>query len=125
MRKNKMKSKITIYTYKNCGTCRKATKWLDANNIQYTEKPIRETPPSKPELEQMFEAYEGEIKKLFNTSGQDYRAQGIKDKLPNLTQKEVFDLLTQNGNLVKRPFLISKQASLIGFKEEEWKKALT
>jgi arsenate reductase len=48
----------------------------------------------------------------------------MKDKLPTLTETEVFDLLSKNGNLVKRPFLIGNGKALTGFRPEVWEKTL-
>lgn len=72
------------------------------------------------ELQQALES-KGNLKLLFNTSGVDYRQLGMKDKLPTLPESEALGLLTQNGNLVKRPFVTESGISLIGFKENEWK----
>ncbi len=66
---------LTIYTYAKCDTCRKAVKFLLSNQIPFAEKPIREIPPSPAELRAMLKAHNSEIRRLFNTSGQDYRAQ--------------------------------------------------
>lgn len=76
---------LKLYTYKNCGTCKKALKWLDAQDIAFENHPIRDTPPAKTELKTMLAAMDGNIKKLFNTSGQDYKALNMKDKLPGLS----------------------------------------
>lgn len=111
---------ITIYTYKNCDTCRKALKYLDAKGIEYTNKAIRDTPPSKKELKTMLGYMDGEMKKLFNTSGGDYKALNMKDKLPGLSEKDAIALLNGNGNLVKRPFLLGDEFGTVGFKEAVW-----
>tara|TARA_R110002111_G_scaffold180943_1_gene246539 strand:- start:2 stop:352 length:351 start_codon:yes stop_codon:yes gene_type:complete len=111
---------MKIYTYKNCGTCKKATKWLDAQGIDYEELPIRETPPTVAELEQMLSYQAGELRKLFNTAGGDYRELNMKAKLPDLSQAEAFELLASRGNLVKRPFLLGDACGLVGFKEAQW-----
>ncbi|WP_221031827.1 arsenate reductase family protein [Actomonas aquatica] len=116
--------KPVVYTYAKCSTCRKAVKWLEAEGISFTEKPIRETPPSKAELKRMLAAQNGELKKLFNTSGGDYREMKLGSKLPTMTETEAFDLLHANGNLVKRPFLLTDTVGLVGFKEEVWAAAL-
>ena len=113
-----------LYAYKSCDTCRKASKWLKEHNIAHETKAIRETPPSPAELKQALTANGGDLRKLFNTSGGDYRELGIKDKLPTMTEKEAFDLLSNNGNLVKRPFVIGDGIVLVGFKEVEWEAAL-
>ena len=118
---------LTVYTYQGCSTCRDAVKWLREHAIPFAEKPIRETPPSLPELRAMLAARTGEIRRLFNTSGMDYRAMGLKDTLPTLTTDAALALLTKNGNLVKRPFAFDSAAAifLLGFKPDEWKAALT
>jgi len=115
---------LKVYTYAKCSTCRNALKWLDSKGIEYKNLPIRETPPSSTELKAMLNAYQRNIRRLLNTSSQDYRELGIKDKLNEMSPDEVFSLIQQNGNLVKRPFAISQQVFLTGFKEDEWKQAL-
>ena len=73
----------------------------------------------------MLKAYEGDLRKLFNTSGMDYRALNLKEKLPTMSQREAFQLLSENGNLVKRPFLLSDSLNAVGFKEADWSDALS
>lgn len=114
-----------VYTYQKCSTCRKATQWLKAKGIKFEEIPVRETPPGKKELEAMLQAYEGDLRRLFNTSGMDYRDLGLKDKLPNMTKAEALKLLSQNGNLVKRPFLLADSFKAAGFKEADWEAGLS
>jgi len=111
---------LTLYTYKYCSTCGKAKKFLQLRSINYEEKPIRELPPTIVELASMLKTYNGQIKRLFNSSSQDYREAGLKDKLANLSHEEAFVYLQRNGNLVKRPFLIGENTALLGFKESEW-----
>ena len=114
--------KLNVYSYKNCGTCRKALKFLDAHQVPHVTVPIREQPPTKAELRTMLKIYGGDIRKLFNTSGQDYKKQGLKEKLPKLSTEEAIEMLSRNGNLVKRPFVLCGQGGIVGFDEVEWKK---
>lgn len=114
----------TVYAYKNCDTCRKALKWLKENGIDHETKAIRETPPTPAELKTALAANGGDLRKLFNTSGGDYRELGLKDKLPSMSEAEAIDLLSKNGNLVKRPLLIGKGVALTGFNETAWSEAL-
>ena len=112
---------LKIYEYKGCGTCRKALKWLESCGIKFTRVPIRDQPPSKAELKRMLKLYKGNVRRLFNTSGGDYKALNLKDNLSALSDSEAIDLLAANGNLVKRPFVLTKNGGVVGFKEEEWK----
>ncbi len=117
-------SKLTVYTYANCDTCRRAAKWLRAEGIAFVEKPIRETPPTLAELRTMLAAYAGELRRLFNTSGRDYREQKLGEKLPGLAPETALKLLAGNGNLVKRPFAVGPGIALVGFDATVWKDAL-
>ncbi len=115
---------MKVYTLKTCDACRKATQWLREKGISFQEIPIRETPPSKEELRRALSYFNGDIRKLFNTSGKDYRALNLKDQLPTISADKAIALLTSNGNLIKRPFLISPNTVLVGFKAETWSDAL-
>ena len=72
----------------------------------------------------MLEHKGGEIRKIFNTSGLDYKAQGLKDRLPSMSTAEAIELLSKNGNLVKRPFVVDGDWGTAGFNEAEWKDRL-
>ena len=113
-----------LYAYKGCDGCKKAMRWLKANDISFEEIAIRETPPSIDELKTMLGHQGGGLKKLFNISGQDYRKMGLKGTLPSMSEDDALKLLSENGNLVKRPFLLSESVGLVGFKEDIWRAAL-
>ncbi|MGV3754929.1 MAG: arsenate reductase family protein [Verrucomicrobiota bacterium] len=114
--------KPKVYVYRGCDTCRKAIKFLTEKGVEFQEVPIREQPPTKTELKRMLEVYGGDLRKLFNTSGLDYKALNMKDKLPTLSVDEAMALLSQNGNLVKRPFALTDKTGLVGFNPDEWGK---
>ncbi len=114
----------TIYAYNNCDSCRKALKWLDENGIQIEVKDIRETPPSQDELKAAIKLLSGDLRPLFNSSGRDYRELKIKERMSSMTDDDAISLLSQNGNLVKRPFLIGDGRILTGFKPDVWKRTL-
>lgn len=111
---------LRVYSYKGCDSCRRALKWLKERNIEFQNLAIRETPPKRDELAQMLSYYDGDLRRLFNVSGGDYRALNLKDKISSLGEKDAFDLLGENGNLVKRPFAICSTGGVVGFKETEW-----
>jgi len=116
---------LKIYQYPKCSTCRKALKFLDAHNIPYTAIDITEKQPTKAELNQMLKHQNGELRKLFNTSGVQYRELKMKDKLPQMSTKQAIDLLAQNGKLIKRPFLLTATTGFVGFQADQWKAQLT
>ena len=111
---------IQLYQYPKCSTCRKAIKFLNARNITYDKIDIVETPPSKNELNTMLGHLDGEVKRLFDTSGELYREMGLKDTLAGMSADKAIELLAQHGKLIKRPFLLMEDGGAVGFKEEVW-----
>ena len=111
--------KVIFYSYPKCSTCRKASKWLDQNNISYQFIDIIKEPPSKKFLELAIMQFSLDIKKIFNTRGKSFKS--IDFDLLNLTKKEIFELLSNDGKLIKRPFLIINECKIIlGFNESEY-----
>lgn len=108
--------------YPKCTTCQKAKKWLNDNGIVYDERHIKEHNPSAVELKEWQKKGGFPLKKFFNTSGLVYKAMGLKDKLPTMSDDEMLAVLETDGMLVKRPILIAGEQVLVGFKEDEWKR---
>lgn len=106
--------------YPKCSTCQKAKKWLDENNVKYTERHIAEENPSYDELKEWNSKSGLPLKRFFNTSGLIYKELQLKDKLPAMSEEEQLKLLATNGMLVKRPLVVDGNTVLVGFKETEW-----
>lgn len=117
-------SRLTFFAHPTCSTCKDARAWLQGHDVAFVEKDIRATPPSMGELREMLKGQGGELKRLCNTSGIEYRAQGLSAKLPQMTEDDALRLLSGNGMLVKRPFLLGPGVALVGFKEPAWAAAL-
>ena len=111
---------MLVLVYRKCSTCLKALKWLEDNNIDFEERPIKEQNPSYEELKAWYQMSGLPLKKFFNTSGLIYKEMQLKDKLPQMTEDEQLQLLATNGMLVKRPLVIGENYVLTGFKEKEW-----
>ena len=106
--------------YPKCSTCKKAQAWLEAHGLSYTLRDIQTARPTLEELRQWHAQSGLPLKRFFNTSGQQYRALGLKDKLPAMSQAEQLALLATDGMLVKRPILVGEQFVKVGFREKEW-----
>ena len=113
--------KIEFINYPKCSTCVKAKKWLENNGIDFENRDIVINNPSAGEIKKYLKISGKEIKKFFNTSGILYREMNLKDKLADMNEDEMVELLATNGKLVKRPLIVANDEVLIGFKEEEWK----
>ena len=106
--------------YPKCSTCQKARAWMDAKGIQYDFRDIKLQNPTEDELRQWHKQSGLPLRRFFNTSGLQYKALSLKEKLPTLSEDEQFRLLASDGMLVKRPLLIGDDFVLVGFKEAEW-----
>ena len=106
--------------YPKCSTCKKAEAWLVEKGISFQKRDIKEDNPTREELARWLAASGLPVKRFFNTSGLQYKALGLKDRLPAMTVEEQLDLLATDGMLVKRPILLDGSRVLVGFKEAQW-----
>ena len=107
--------------YPKCTTCQKAKQWLCDNGVSFIERNIKENNPTLEELKAWHKQSGLPLKKFFNTSGLQYKALGLKDKLPTMNEDEQFRLLSSDGMLVKRPILVGDDFVIVGFNEADWK----
>ena len=115
---------MLVLCYPRCTTCQKAVKWLEEQGKTFTYRNIKDENPDLEELRQWHKISGLPLKKFFNTSGLQYKAQGLKDKLPTMSEEEQLRLLATDGMLVKRPLLITEDRVLTGFKVAEWEAIL-
>lgn len=113
---------VKIYEYENCSTCKKALRFLANRKYAVNKIDIATIPPSKAELKTMLTIYGGNIRVLFNTSGMLYQKLNMKAQVATMTPEAAIDLLSQNGRLIKRPFVLYGKEGLVGFDEAKWKK---
>lgn len=114
---------VRVYQYPKCSTCRKACKWLDDHGVAYESIDLVATPPSASKLRQLHKQSEKPLAKLFNTSGDSYRAGNFKERLPTMSQDQCFTALASDGKLIKRPLVETSGTVLIGFDEAMYKAA--
>ena len=115
---------ILFVEYHKCSTCQKAKKWLDQRQISYTDRHIVQENPTAEELKEWQKRSGLELKRFFNTSGRLYKEMALKDRLPQMSDQEKFELLSSDGMLVKRPLIVGDDFVLVGFKEKEWEEVL-
>ena len=111
---------IKLICYPKCTTCQKAKQWLDDRQIEYEYRDIKLNPPTRNELTEWYRMSGLPLKKFFNTSGLLYKSLDLKNKLPQMTEDDMLNLLATDGMLVKRPLIVFKDLVLVGFKEAEW-----
>ena len=115
---------MLLIEYPKCTTCKKAKKWLDERKFNYTDRHIKEANPTLDELKEWHKKSGLPLKRFFNTSGLIYKEKNLKEKLPNMSEEEQYQLLASDGMLVKRPILVTEESVLVGFREAEWEKSI-
>lgn len=110
--------------YPKCTTCQKAKAWLEEKSVSFTLRDIKTENPTQEELRTWWQRSGLPLRKFFNTSGLQYKALGLKDKLPTMTEEEQIALLSTDGMLVKRPLLVGEDFVLVGFRPAEWEEKL-
>ena len=110
--------------YPKCSTCQKAKAWLEEQGLSCEFRDIKEDNPTAEELRRWWTASGMPLKRFFNTSGLQYKALGLKDKLPAMSEEEQLALLATDGMLVKRPLLVGQDFVLTGFRPKEWEERL-
>ncbi len=116
--------KTLFIQYPKCGTCRKAGKWLKDNDVDVTSRHIVEENPTREELSAWIDKSGLPIQKFFNTSGQIYKENNLKDVVKTASREELLEILASNGMVVKRPIVVAEDFVLVGFNEDDWKEKL-
>jgi len=110
--------KIIFYSYSICSTCRKAAKWLDDQGLEYQLIDIVKEPPLSKYINQAFDQYPHDKKRIFNTRGKAFKS--INIDIFGLSREKIIQLLLSDGKLLKRPFLIFGEKIILGFNEAEY-----
>lgn len=116
--------KVLFLQYPKCSTCQKAAKWLKENNVEVESRHIVENNPTIEELTSWIDQSKLPVSKFFNTSGNVYKEQNLKEKVKTASDEELVKILSTNGMVVKRPLIVGDNFVLIGFKEDEWTEKL-
>ena len=111
---------IKVYGINSCSSFKKGVKYFEKHKIAIVTYDLKVTVPTKEEMRNYHEQSGLEIKKFFNTSGKIYRELDLKSKHQAMSLDDMYDLLSRNGMLIKRPLVIYKNHILVGFSEEKY-----
>jgi arsenate reductase len=115
---------VTFYFYPGCSTCRNARSWLDKHAIAYEARDIAKDPPAREWLRAILRASGQPLRRLFNTSGQVYRAGNYAERLKTMDEDTALAELASQGMLIRRPLLLHGETALIGFDAAAYEQAL-
>ena len=105
---------LDVYGIPNCGTYKKALKWLDEQGVEYKFINTKEVPPSKEAIAGWVQALTA--KPMRNTSGQAYRAIPA-DQRNAMSDGDWIDAFAADAMLLKRPLFVKDgTAVMAGFR---------
>lgn len=108
-----------ILAYAGCSTCKNALRWFAQRNIEVDVRPIVDQPPTTQELAEWIPKSGRPIRKWLNTGGQSYRAIG-KSKIDAASDEDLARWLSEDGKLVKRPVVVTREQVLVGFDQDAY-----
>lgn len=111
---------MLLLCYSKCSTCMKAKKHLKEKGVSFEERSITDAKPTAEELRRWIRLSGLTVKKFFNTSGNLYKSMQLKDKLPDMSEEEMIELLARDGMLIKRPLLIDVEKVLVGYQPKDY-----
>ena len=106
---------MKFYRKPTCSTCRKAKKWLAANQLKVTEVDLNEG-LSVAELDALIGTRD--YLKFLNFRNELYREKKMKANPPS--RAEAIRLMSQHPNLIRRPILVNGSKIALGFDESEF-----
>jgi len=104
---------MRLYHYPGCATCKKAAKHLAGRDLDLVH--LVEATPSVAVLADLWTRSGLPLRKLFNTSGQSYRAGGFGARIAEMSEAEMLAALAADGMLIKRPILDTGGEVLVGY----------
>ena len=107
---------LKVYGIPNCGTCKKAFKWLEDNSVTYEFINTKENPPTPEVIADWVKSLGS--KAMRNTSGKSYRALGEEKKTWN--DARWIEEFSKDAMLLKRPLFVKNgKAVVVGFRAKE------
>ena len=98
----------------NCNKIQDTKAWLAEREVEYEFIDIKKEPLTKEELNEL--VYKIGLDALINKKGMMWRKLGLAEQ--ELSEPELFDILLNNQNMMKRPIMVLEEAILVGYDEE-------
>lgn len=112
---------ITLFGIPNCDTVKKARAWLDARGTPYSFYDYKKQGADL----RMLADWEQQVgwEALLNRSGTTFRKLPDADK-QGLDGARAIALMAANPSAIRRPVVVYPGGMLVGFKPDEWERAL-
>jgi regulatory protein spx len=113
---------ITLYTSPSCTSCRKARAWLDEHDIPYKERNIFSEPLTVEETKEIFRMTEDGTDEIISTRSKAFQELNIN--LETMPLQDLFQLISDNPGLLRRPIILDEKRLQVGYNEDEIRRFL-
>lgn len=108
---------LTMYLSPSCTSCRKALAWLKEYNISFIERDIMKQPPNKNEINEILILTDNGTEDIISTRSKAFK--DLKININELTMHELYQLIYDHPEILRKPILIDKRRIQIGYNESE------
>ncbi|MCF6409193.1 MULTISPECIES: transcriptional regulator SpxA [Bacillaceae] len=113
---------VTLYTSPSCTSCRKARAWLEEHEIPFQERNIFSEPLSINELKEILRMTEEGTDEIISKRSKTF--QELNVNLETMPLQDLFELMSENPGLLRRPILIDEKRLQVGYNEDEIRRFL-
>ncbi|WLD94918.1 transcriptional regulator SpxA [Alkalihalobacillus sp. AL-G] len=113
---------VKLYTSPSCTSCRKAKAWLEEHEIPFQERNIFSEPLSITELKEILRMTEEGTDEIISKRSKTFQELNIN--LETMPLQDLFELMSENPGLLRRPILIDEKRLQVGYNEDEIRRFL-
>ncbi|ETY73897.1 transcriptional regulator SpxA [Lactiplantibacillus fabifermentans] len=113
---------VILYTSPSCTSCRKAKVWLQNHEIDFQERNIFSEPLSIDEIKSILQMTEGGTEDIISTRSKAF--QQLKVDIDEMSLNELYDLISRDPSLLRRPIMVDEKRLQVGYNEDEIRRFL-
>lgn len=113
---------VTLYTSPSCTSCRKAKAWLQTHEIEFTERNLFAEPLSIDEIKGILQMTEDGTEEIISTRSKAF--QRLQLDIEDLSLNQLYDLISRDPSLLRRPILLDEKRLQVGYNEDEIRRFL-
>lgn len=107
---------ITLYGIPNCDSVKKAKRWLDNHQLEYSFHNFKKQGVPVTEARRWLNEAGAEV--VINKKGTTWRKLPASRQSDAETPEKALSLITENSSLIKRPVITAGKLLLVGFDEQ-------
>ena len=108
---------VTLYISPSCASCRKAKAWFDEHHIPYKERNILSEKLTLDEIKNILHFTEEGTDEIISSKSKTFQKLNIN--IDSLSLRELYTIIEENPELLRRPLILDEKRLQVGYNEEE------